>query len=90
MTRRKTTTAKQVTVKVAKSFDVMVIGEEFETAVNDRVLALVGGGFMEVVRHGESETGQAPVDAGDPGGEPSDAAPESPAGPEPGPDPGTG
>lgn len=88
MARAKMT--KTVTVKVAKSFDGLVTGETFLTALTDRVLALISGGFLEVTDYGTGAAGPGAVDAGDPGREPTSDQPAGATGAEPGEDPGTG
>jgi hypothetical protein len=88
MTRAKR--VKSVTVKVAKSFDGVVIGEQFDADLTERVLALISGGFLEVVDYGAGEAGPGAADASDPGREPTGDQPESAAGAEPGEGPGAG
>lgn len=83
--------SKLIRVRVVRSFEGLVMGDEFETLYTDRVQGLVRGAFLKVVAGGgESTSGPGPVDAGDPGGEPEGAAPESSASAEPGEDPRAG
>lgn len=81
---------KSVTVKAAKSFDGVVIGDRFDADATERVLALISGGFLEVVDYGAGEAGPGAADSGDPGREPTGDQPESAAGAEPGEGPGAG
>ena len=81
MARRKNTGP--VTVKVAKSFDGLVRGETFETDLTDRALALVSGGFLEVVSHGASEDRPGSDGPDHSGGEQASREAASPAGAEP-------
>jgi hypothetical protein len=78
------------TLRVLRSFDLMRKGETFENVVTDRVLALVGLGFLEVVDDGENPSGPAAAQPGDQGGEPKGPEAEGSAGAEPGEDPRSG
>lgn len=79
-----------VQVRVAKSFEVLVRGEEMQTSLTDRVVSLVAGGFLEVTEYGPSASGPGTAVAGDQGGSPQDTAPEGSPGAEPGQDFGAG
>lgn len=76
-----------VRVKVARSFEYWVIGEEFGAPLSERVLALISGGYLEVTDHGESEAGPGATGTGDQGGEPEGVEATGPTGTEPGEDP---
>lgn len=82
--------SKLIRVRVTRSFEGLIIDEEFNTMRTDRVQGLINGAFLKVVDGGESETGPGAVDAGDSRGGTPHAAPESPSGTEPGEDPSAG
>lgn len=76
--------AKIVTVRAVVSFDDWVIGNERQVPLTERMLSLIAGGQLEVIDHGESETGPGPAGPSDPGGSPADDQGEGAPGPEQG------
>lgn len=90
MARAKKEELTLVRVRVIRSFETLVAGEEFDTFRTDRVQGLINGALLKVVDGGTSEAGPGAADASDSGGSPADAAPAGTAGAEPGEDPSSG
>lgn len=76
--------AKIVTVRAVKSFDNVRIGEEDRVPLNERILGLVAGGFLEVTDHGTDPSGPWATGPDHSGGGAPDDPGEGPSGAEPG------